>query len=474
MAVQPSVDTDSWWHLRSGAQILENGEILKVDPFSLTRNGESWEYPGWIIQIILYLIFDQFSFAGLNIFTALMVFIAFAFLWATLEGPGLLKAFVILLAAAASGLYWSARPQIITFALTGISIYLLETARKGTLKKLWVMPILMTIWANAHGGFAVGFLLIGVYFLSSVGEILIQKVRTSLTLSQVWKDRRNLTTMLLIVGFVSILTCMINPLGPKILLYPFKTVSVGTLQEYIAEWQPPDFQSSEVQPYILLFFISFFAISLSSRRREVCDFLLIGIFGYLSLYAVRNVGLFALSVSPVLSRHLESGLQPVVERFRSREEFPKRLANRINLILALLVSFAALLQISLQLPDEVNIKRTGEQIPLDAFEYIKDHKPDGPLFNSYNWGGYVLWDLYPDYLSFVDGRTDLFQDEILDKYILTWLAEPGWDAFLNEWEIRLVLIETRSPLANILLKERWQVQYRDEQAIVLTREGINP
>ena len=92
------------------------------------------------------------------------------------------------------------------------------------------------------------------------------------------------------------------------------------------------------------------------------------------------------------------------------------------------------------------------------------------MFNSYNWGGYVLWDLYPEYLSFVDGRTDLFQDEILDEYIRTWLAEPGWDESLEKWEIRLVMIETKSPLVNALISDDWIVKYHDEQAVILTRD----
>jgi hypothetical protein len=474
MALQPSVDTDSWWHLRSGAWILENGEILKTDPFSLTRQGQSWEYPGWIAQIILYLIFRQFSFAGLNIFTAVMVFIAFVFVWATLEGRGLLKAFVILLAAATSGLYWSARPQIITFALTGITIYLLESAKRGEIKRLWMMPIIMTFWVNIHGGFAIGFLLIALYFISAVIEILLEKFRTSSPLSQIWQSQKQFLSTLILIGIVCVLTSMINPLGPKILLYPFKTISIGTLQEYISEWQPPNFHSTQVQPFILLLFLTFFALSLSNRKRETSDFLIVGLFGYLSLIAVRNVSLFALAAAPVLSRNLDSSLQPIIERFGSRRELPERLANSLNLLLAILISFAAFLQIILQLPDEVNIERTREQIPLDAFEYLRENKPSGPLFNSYNWGGYVLWDLHPSYLSFVDGRTDLFQDEILDEYIRAWIAEPGWEEILEKWEIRLVLLETSSPLSKALISSDWEVAFEDEQAIIMMRDIAKP
>ena len=165
MAVQPSVDTDSWWHLRSGAWILENGEILKTDPFSLTRQGQPWIYPGWLSQIILFSAYNTFGYAGLNLLTGSMVLIAFAFLWATLKGKDLLRAFVLLLATAASGLYWSARPQILTLALASACLLLLEGGKEGKLKRLWILPPLIMVWVNMHGGFIVGYILIGIYFL---------------------------------------------------------------------------------------------------------------------------------------------------------------------------------------------------------------------------------------------------------------------------------------------------------------------
>ncbi|NIM92962.1 MAG: hypothetical protein GTO18_04535, partial [Anaerolineales bacterium] len=86
MAVKPSADTDTWWHLRSGETILVRQEILRRDPFSLTQFGEPWIYPGWLAQISLFTIFDEFSFGGLNIFTGVMVLVAFLLIWPVLEG----------------------------------------------------------------------------------------------------------------------------------------------------------------------------------------------------------------------------------------------------------------------------------------------------------------------------------------------------------------------------------------------------
>ena len=81
----------------------------------------------------------------------------------------------------------------------------------------------------------------------------------------------------------------------------------------------------------------------------------------------------------------------------------------------------------------------------------------------------MAWALYPDYLSFVDGRTDLFGDEILEGYIKAWRAEPGWQGYLDRWDIGVILLEPYAPLALVLKDAGWEMRYEDEMAVVLTR-----
>src|SRR5512141_790592 len=100
MAARISVDTDTWWHLRAGQWIWDNQALLKVDPFSYTRSGASWQYPGWLVEVPLFWIYHAFGPGGLNMWTAGMVTLAFAFVWRTLSGGPFLRAFVMVLAAA--------------------------------------------------------------------------------------------------------------------------------------------------------------------------------------------------------------------------------------------------------------------------------------------------------------------------------------------------------------------------------------
>jgi len=150
MAARISVDSDTWWHLRAGQWILEHGRLPDTDPFSYTRFGAEWHYPGWLVEIPMVWIFNASGFGGLNLWTAFMVCLAFLFVWKTTEGNVFLQAFTLILAAASSGVYWAARPYLVTFVLTAVYIWLFETMRKNGYRSMrrdsiWLMVLMILL-----------------------------------------------------------------------------------------------------------------------------------------------------------------------------------------------------------------------------------------------------------------------------------------------------------------------------------------
>jgi len=471
MAVRVSADTDTWWHLRAGSWILEHGQILRQDMFSLTRAGQAWIYPGWLAQIALYVSFDALGYAGLNLLTAGAVVLALAFVWRVLEGPVLLRAFVLLLAATTSAVYWSARPQIFSFVLSAVFLWALEGARRGHAKRLYVLPAVMAVWVNLHGGFAIGFLLIGVYLAGQVAELAIAVVLKKEGLAPAWRGQRSALLGLGGLLLACALAVCLNPNGAAMLAYPFKTVSIGVLQDYIQEWQSPNFHRLEPQPFVWMLFLTALAMAGSTLRKAPHEWLGLFGFAYLGLIAGRNIAVFALVAAPILARHAASALGPILHSVSAGPQVPDRWARAINIGLLTLAVLAAAAKAAIPLSAEVNTEALAERLPLEAVAFIEREQPMGPLFNSYNWGGYVLWALYPEYPSFVDGRTDLFDDEILQQYLTAWRAAEGWESVIAEWDIRLALLEPDAPLVRALESVGWARTYSDEQAVVLERGG---
>ena len=167
MAERVSIDTDTWWHLAAGKYIVESGEIIREDPFSLTRQGQSWIYPGWLAQVVLFQSYGIFGLQGLILLTALFVVLAFVCVWPLLNGPPLMRASTLLLAASVSAVYWSARPQIMSFTLSGLFLLLLSKVRGGNHRLALLLPFCMALWTNLHGGFAIGFIFVLIWLLTA-------------------------------------------------------------------------------------------------------------------------------------------------------------------------------------------------------------------------------------------------------------------------------------------------------------------
>ncbi|HIK10948.1 MAG TPA: hypothetical protein IGS52_11875, partial [Oscillatoriaceae cyanobacterium M33_DOE_052] len=122
----------------------------------------------------------------------------------------------------------------------------------------------------------------------------------------------------------------------------------------------------------------------------------------------------------------------------------------LNWLILALVTIAATVKIALVLQPATITQAEAASLPLGAVRYLREQRPAGPMFNSYNWGGYLIWALYPDYRVFVDGRTDLYDDAFLRDYLKVALVRPGWEAVVERYDVRLIVIERESVLATVL------------------------
>ncbi len=467
MAVRAPTDTDTWWHLQSGRWILENQTIPRTDPFSHTRFGEPWIDHGWLAQIILFLLFDTWSYAGIAFLIAALATTAFIFVWFQCrQQDRWLRAFVLIIAAASSGVIWAARPQMFSFTLTALVAYLLHRFKKGDRKLIWGLPLIILVWVNTHGGFAVAFILMLAYLFGEIGNQILRNE------GMAWREIGQLGLVML----VCLLVIPLNPNGFQMWSYPFRTVGIGVLQDFIAEWRSPDFHQLHLHPFIWILLATLTVLGLSSRRADFTDLTLVALFAYMSLLAGRNIALFALVTAPVVIRYGDAALHDWRQRIgvKPRPKIRAATGGRslivLNWTLLSLVLAAALVKISLPISQTINEKAIAEAIPVDAIEFLKEARPAGPIFNSYNWGGYLIWEL-AQYPVFVDGRTDLYDDIFLREYLSTVFGQDGWEQTLDRYGINLVLIESQSVMGRLLTERTaWELIYQDEMATIFVRE----
>jgi hypothetical protein len=150
-----------------------------------------------------------------------------------------------------------------------------------------------------------------------------------------------------------------------------------------------------------------------------------------------------------------------------------KVLGALNWLLLILIIVAALVKIYQPLAPGAVDRATRDSLPADAVAAIQELRPAGPMFNSYNWGGYLIFTLWPDYPVFVDGRTDLYDEAFLRQYIRIYMADDVWQDSLDEYDIRLVIIEANSVLAKFMRMEpMWREAYRDDMAAVFTRDTV--
>jgi hypothetical protein len=480
MAVRVPADTDTWWHLVSGRYIVENRTIPRTDPFSHTRLGAPWIDHGWLAQIFLYGLYALGGWAALSLSVATLVTLAFVFVYRQSIGNPFLRAFGVVLGAITSSVVWAARPQIVSFLLTALIAYFLDRYKRRNGQLLPWLPLIMLLWANVHGGYAIAFILILCYVAGEGANRLLGHHEDPV-LS--WRQLRHL---LLVIG-LCFLAVGINPNTWQMWLYPFRTVGIGVLRDFIQEWQSPNFHLAWQQPFILLLLLTLLALARSGRRADFTDLALLAIWTISALLAGRNIAIFALVAAPIFvrygtiawTRQLETWkevdwAQPLLQA-ASRPMASGRLLRALNWLLLTLVVVAALAKIYLPLAPGAVEKATRDSLPVDAVAYIQAQHPPGPMFNSYNWGGYLLFTLWPDYPVFVDGRTDLYDDAFLRQYLHIYVADDGWQDLLDKYGIRLIIVETNSVLAKFLrINPAWQEAYHDQMAAVFIRKTTLP
>jgi len=466
MAVRVPADTDTWWHLRSGQYILETRTIPTTDPFSHTRGGQPWIDHGWLAQLFWYGLFALGGWAGLSLGLATLVTVTFGLVWRVTPGNQYVRAFSIILGAITSAVIWVARPQMVSFLLAGLVLWLLERYKRTGRRWIYALPLVTLLWANVHGGYAVAFMLMAAYV---AGETVNRLTGHHDDPVLSWQK----IGTLMAVALVSFVLVAINPHGWQMWTYPFRTVSIGALRDYIQEWRSPDFHLTMTWPFVAMLMLTLAAIGRAPRRADWTDLALVGMWAVWSLFAGRNIGLYGLLTVPALARYADAAWGPHLPSTVGSPLSQRPALVRLNWLLLSLVTLAALVKISAALAPSAVAQVEEETLPYGAVQFIQTERPPGPMFNSYNWGGYLIFKLWPDYPVYVDGRTDLYDDEFIRRYLKVMVAEEGWEQRLNDEGINLVLIESDSPLARFLRRDpAWIEAYRDDMAVVFTRKSV--
>jgi hypothetical protein len=445
-------DSDFWWHLKTGQYIVQNHRLPVPDPFAFTTASAPEGYPGefltrhfnltheWLAQVLFYAIWRMAGLGGIVLLRAVLLtaFCGLTGWMAFRRGCGFYLSFAAALAAAAVAHEFAYdRPYLITFVLLAVAALILESGRR-----LWLLPPLFAIWANCHGGFFLGWVLVGAY---SAEALRAKRWRVPL------------------FGGAAILASGVNPNGFRVLqvlLYYRQSFLTSKLMEWSAPrlWPPGAFT---------LLLLAAAGVLLWKRREvRLSDWLLFAAFGAAALSVQRNAFLMGFLAPVLIASYLPRRLTlPRLAQFA--------VAPLLLVALAIGIGCGGMFQL-----------RSAEwKLPSGAADFLLAHRITQPIFNTYEYGGYLIWRLWPQERVFIDGRAlgeTVFRDYGRILYNVDEAGEPGAQALLDRYGVQVLVMNTFEYSQGLLYmlapalagpsQNNWKLVYSDPTAVIFMRQ----
>ncbi|MGQ0743796.1 MAG: hypothetical protein ACT4OS_05575 [Acidimicrobiales bacterium] len=449
IGVRPLADNSLLTHLRTGLDMVTGSGIPRVDPYSFTATGQPWVVQSWLPEMIYGWTQRLGGLAAVMLLQGLLT-AALAWLLLRLSRTGsplrttLAGAAIVLVGAP----FWSPRPLMFGLVAMALTVTVVERRRSP-----WLLIPVVWLWVNSHGSFVLGL----VYLLArAAGE---------------WRDWKSWPagTMKYAAGFAAgLVAAAINPLGPRLLAFPFTLAGRREVFSRVVEWQSPNFSAAGTRMALVGLAL---ALGLLIRWRAPWrDAVPVVIFVALGLLAVRNLPVAAVVLAPTLARAIRHpDTRPAAA--------PVGNAARANLAL---VSFLVLAGVASVLPVLLGPALKLSSYPVAAVDHLDEA---GLLSRSHRLastdrvGNYLQYRYGRDVKVFIDDRVDMYPVEVSDDYAKLLAGHQSSREILGRHDIDVVLWRRDLPLAAILAATggRWQQIYLDESGwVVFSRMELLP
>lgn len=471
-------DADYFWHLKTGEYIATNGALPNGDIFSYVRLGQEWVLHEWLFEVLLYGVHAAGGALAVMLMTASLGLLAIVIVWrSAFKVSGDLAASYI--AAAVAFIPFAAsltpRPQLISYCLAAYYLSVLIDFKycKTNVSLLW-MPIAMIVWVNSHGGF-----LIGVAFLFAF---------TGCEWVRAWAagayadtgDRARLARLTQVCA-LTLAATLVNPDFIWHWAYPLMVLNMKA-NAVILEWQSPNFHVPGADQLFLLLAVLFvLAYIYASRKRDVTETLIPGLFILSGFISVRHIALASIVAVPFLALALRDGILARLGgwwRVRAARFLDRIPGARTELgarewvlnwiVLLLLLTGLIALAPSIERRKERALER---EYPVKAVDYILANGIKGRMYNDYNQGGYLIYRLAPRFKVMIDGRADVYGDEFINDYRHISSGRQGWREKLAKLDVDFAVTSVDAPIRQLMIHvEGFREVYADQHFSVLLRE----
>lgn len=480
LAISPALDPDLPWHLGTGRWIIEAGTIPKADPFSWSTPGRKWIAHEWLSEVVMFKAWQLGGWALLITAAAAIITLAWFVVFRTCRvnsASRTMPAAITTFLAAISTIHtWGVRPQMLTLLFVAVTCYRLHQWLHGR-RLPWEIVPLIAVWANLHGGFIFGIVMVGVFAAGALGEKILHRWTWTRAhrADRTWRQVSEIWALLAACFAASIAT----PNTIDGLIYPFTYLGDNASTRYVGEWFAPDFTRPQFWPFALFGLLLIGLMVLGRRYIGLTEIGLTLPFLALGVQSVRNISQATVCGAPVLAMlwsrmwasHLDAraAKRPSTTR-TARARTDKQVGPRQKAVIAASVAIPMVLAlVAMTAKDLTEAHNTSERAavqPLKATQWLVEH-PGEKVLNHYNFGGWLIWNRVP---VFIDGRPDMYGDTFVDEYVALTGAKNDWKVELDRLGVTSVLLPAKNQLAVALADDPdWSIEITEKAGVLFVR-----
>jgi len=459
-----SQNPDLWWHLSTGAWITQHHAVPVTDPFSTYGMNKPWVAYSWLFEVIIHQLYKWLGLVGPGVYLLLMVVAIGVVLHRAISSrmggftePYALTGFTLF---AMAPLY-SVRPWLFSILFFTIELDILfpkflDMPEGRATRRVWLLPLLFAFWANVHIQFVYGLAIL--VFAALIQHVALMNIPESLQ-TVTAPDQRQ--PNLWVVTGVSFLATLANPYSWRIYLVAREYAGENGSYNLVSELMAPRFRSLSDYIPIVVVLVAAYVLGRARLRSSVFTNLLLMGTTLVSLHSSRDrwacLVVAMLIIAEVCGKEIPA-IAPLPRAYRF-----------VALPLALMFVFAWAKGRGLSNARLEDI--TSHAFPAKAAEFVMQRGLPGPLYNDFDWGGYLIWRL-PRLPVSMDGRTNVHGDARIVRSVATWRCMSGWKNDPEFAAANLVIGPAESPLSSFLKGDTgYQLMYEDETAVVFVKRA---
>ncbi len=458
-ALLPIDDPDIWWHLRTGEWIIRAGWVPSTDPFSTFGYGKPWVAYSWLFEIGLYAIHSAFGLGGIVFLTVVLGLLIALVLHRLVRRSKLSfrnEILVTAMALASMKSLMSPRPWLFSILFFTLELsLLLEYRRSGNLRPLYWLPLIFCFWANIHVQFVYGLVLL---IFALLEPLLVQWFFSA---PRAGANLPAPAPGALLVAALSIIATLANPYHLFVYRPVIEYATQTEVFQNIAELHPLFFRNPIDWIFLTLTLAAAFALGWR-KEHGLFPYVLLAMGVLLSFRARRDIWVGAMAAVAILSD------RRVTQAGADYFELSRTKILSVVVIVCITLLFSARVR-KISEPDlQAHVK---EKFPVDAAAFVRKHNLTGPLYNHFDWGGFLIWSL-PALKVSMDGRTNIQDEKRIETNLAVWSGYPQWESDPELGNAKLIIAEIGRPLTALLHHDRrFEVVYEDRIALVFVAKS---